>query len=160
MGQFSWLYSDTGKAMKDDLVRNSYLLVPPPFQKEYGEWILETCYDGYGHFGSKPYDVYELVVIWNREHLTEEMLIKPERASYQDEEWYQKALERYQRKIRRLISFKETGECTDGRLREIGIDIACYDEQNEYLPYPIKITSKPMRYEEAKASKSDPDQGW
>ena len=44
--------------------------------------------------------------------------------------------------------------------REIGIEIACYDEQNAALPYPIKITSKPMEYDEVEPSKRDPNQGW
>lgn len=48
----------------------------------------------------------------------------------------------------------------DDRIRRIGIDIACYDEDNAALKYPIKITSKPMEYSEAEPSISDPDQGW
>lgn len=44
--------------------------------------------------------------------------------------------------------------------RELGIAIACYDEQNAALPYPIKITSKPMEYDEIGPSISDPNQGW
>lgn len=45
-------------------------------------------------------------------------------------------------------------------LREIGIDIACYDEDNTALTYPIKITTKEMEYEEVAPSLSDPNQGW
>ena len=45
-------------------------------------------------------------------------------------------------------------------LREIGIDIACYDEDNAVLKYPIKITTKEMEYEEVAPSLSDPNQGW
>lgn len=48
----------------------------------------------------------------------------------------------------------------DNWKREIGIDIACYDEQNAKLPYPIKITSKLMEYDEVSPSLSDPNQGW
>lgn len=45
-------------------------------------------------------------------------------------------------------------------LREIGIAIACYDEQNEKLPYPIKITyDGTARYEDCRPSKSDEGQG-
>lgn len=44
--------------------------------------------------------------------------------------------------------------------RLIGIDIACYDEQNESIPFPIKITTKPMNYNDVAPSKSDPNQGW
>ncbi len=45
-------------------------------------------------------------------------------------------------------------------LRDIGIDISCYDEQNTALPYPIKIThDKNAVYEDCDASLSDPDQG-
>lgn len=45
--------------------------------------------------------------------------------------------------------------------RYVGIDIACYDEQNEGLQYPIKITHDPDAvYEDCKPSPSDPNQGW
>lgn len=44
--------------------------------------------------------------------------------------------------------------------RSLGIDIACYDEQNGSLPYPIKISHKPMKYEDATPSISDLNQGW
>ena len=46
-------------------------------------------------------------------------------------------------------------------LREIGIDIACYDEQNADLPYPIKITHDANAvYEDCEPSPADPCQGW
>jgi hypothetical protein len=48
----------------------------------------------------------------------------------------------------------------DDKDRDIGIDIACYDEENDKLKYPIKITEKPMKYEDAKSSDSCPDQGY
>ena len=67
MGQFSWLYSDTNKQVVDNKEADAYLLVPEPYQEEYGKYILETCYDGYGHFGN--YDVYELVALWNRKNM-------------------------------------------------------------------------------------------
>ena len=45
-------------------------------------------------------------------------------------------------------------------LRWLGIIMACYDEDNFALEYPIKITSKEMEYEHTSPSKSDPNQGW
>jgi hypothetical protein len=48
----------------------------------------------------------------------------------------------------------------DDYLREIGIDIACYDYQNKNLKYPIKITYNANAvYENCKYSKGDPNQG-
>ena len=45
--------------------------------------------------------------------------------------------------------------------RYVGIDIACYDEQNARLRYPIKITHDcEAVYEDCEPSKSDPNQGW
>lgn len=35
-------------------------------------------------------------------------------------------------------------------LREIGLDITAYDEQNKNLKYPIKITREPAKYERVK----------
>lgn len=49
---------------------------------------------------------------------------------------------------------------SDKQIRQYGIDIACYDEQNFALKYPIKITSCRMPYEKVEASLGDPNQGW
>ena len=69
MGMFSWIYSDTKKRLINNREKDSYLLVPPPFQKKYGKYIHESCYDGYGHFGR--YDVYNLIPEWNKEMIPE-----------------------------------------------------------------------------------------
>ena len=45
-------------------------------------------------------------------------------------------------------------------LCDVGIDIACYDESNEALPFPIKITrTKRLKYWELPPSKKDLAQG-
>lgn len=45
--------------------------------------------------------------------------------------------------------------------RSIGIEIACYDEDNAALPYPIKIAKrKTSIYEKCPPSIGDPDQGF
>ena len=44
--------------------------------------------------------------------------------------------------------------------RNIGIDIACENEANAAVKFPIKISKeKPESYEQYKASKTDPFQG-
>lgn len=48
----------------------------------------------------------------------------------------------------------------DDHDRHIGIDIACYDEDNAKLKYPIKIVRNPAPYDEVEASKSCPNQGY
>ncbi len=80
MGFFSWLYSDTNKPMKCTRSMDSYLLVPPEFQEEYGEYVYERNYDGLGYMGL--YNVYELVAIWNRNHLNTNMIDKPKAGTY------------------------------------------------------------------------------
>ena len=45
--------------------------------------------------------------------------------------------------------------------RYAGIDIACYDEQNAALRFPIKITHDPDAvYKDCGPSPNDPNQGW
>lgn len=44
--------------------------------------------------------------------------------------------------------------------RLVGICLACYDEDNVRLPYPIKITKEPYEYGSVGASEADPNQGW
>lgn len=148
MGQFSWIYSDTNKQLVDDKRADTYLLVPKPFQQKYGKAIYESCYDGYGRFGQ--YDVYDLVPEWNKEMIPE--IIRRSKNG----NWVCSTDEN---DIANLQNYYDGKEITC-ELRHIGIIMACYDEDNFALEYPIKITTKEMEYEDIKASKSDPNQGW
>jgi len=165
MGQFSWLDCKTGEQVLDNVKRNVYVLVPKEFG---GGHIKEECYDGYGDFGG--HDVYDLVADWNREHLAKEMLQDILTTDYSkgDEKYYIYGLKRQIHTVQRLMDFKSG--LPDDQMqekyekdykREIGIDIACYDNQNMALPYPIKITHDPNAvYEDCEPSLSDPNQGW
>lgn len=148
MGQFSWIYSDTKKALLDGVPADTYLLVPKPFQEKYGKAIYESCYDGYGNFGG--YDVYDLIPEWNRDMVPE--IIRRIRqgeweCSVDDEE------------ISDLQNYYE-GKPITCNLRHLGIILACYNEDNFKLKYPIKITTKELDYDSVTPSKSDPNQGW
>ena len=167
MGQFSWIdCKNKERAILDGERVDTFVLVPEEFSSTYGKHIKEECYDGYGHFGG--FDVYELVALWNREHVGTENLIKPVPEQYPEYKWYENALEKYDRKCERLNDFIkgsswETMKEKYGSsfLREIGIDIGCYDEQNAALEYPLKIThDENAVYEDCDPSKGDPHQGW
>lgn len=147
MGQFSWKYSDTKKQLVNGKRADTYLLVPPEFQEKYGKAIYEPCYNGYGRFGG--YDIYELIALWNKEMIPE--IIEKIRLG----EWRCGS----EQDIPNLQDFYEDAEI-DCELRWIGIVMACYDEDNRRLKYPIKITTKVMEYDEVKPSLSDPRQGW
>lgn len=169
MGQFSWLDCITEEQVIDNKTRDVYVLVPKEFHDKYGERIKETCYDGYGRFGG--YDIYDLVAEWNRAKLTHHMLrdCMTKSWSADDTEYYIKGLRRQIVAADRLYDYKE-GKMSDEEMaakygddwkRILGIDIACYDEQNEALPYPIKITHNATAvYENCQPSKEDPNQGW
>lgn len=151
MGQFSWLYSDTGKQILNNESKDSYLLVPPKFQSKFGKYIKEKCYDGYGHFGE--YDVYALVAYWNKDMIPE-ILRRAENGT-----WKCPITDSDKQKM------TEYKEATDNKMyfedsRYVGILMACYTEDNAKLEYPIKITTKPMDYDQVEASKKDPKQGW
>ena len=148
MGQFSWIYSDTLKQLIDNKFANTYLLVPKPFQKKYGKAIYEECYDGYGRFGR--YDVYDLIAEWNKEMIPE--IIRRIKSG----NWQCSTCEN---DIINLQNYYQ-GKSIDCELRWLGIIMACYDEDNFVLDYPIKITTKEMEYEAVKPSRSDPCQGW
>ena len=148
MGQFSWIYSDTKKQVVDNKIADTYLLVPRPFQSKYGKAIYEYCYDGYGNFGA--YDIYDLIPEWNKEMIPE--IIR----RIKNGNWKCRTSEE---DIQNLTNYYE-GKPITCELRWLGIVMACYDEDNFALKYPIKITSKEMDYEDVKPSKSDPNQGW
>ena len=84
------------------------------------------------------------------------------------EKYFQIALNLRKKMINSMLDYKYGVTSDDvmserygeGWKREIGIAIACYNEQNASLHYPIKIVSNPdIVYEEAKPSLSDPYQG-
>lgn len=138
MGQFSWLDCVTGEQVIDNRRRNVYVLIPKRFG---GGHIKEECYDGYGNFGG--HDIYELVVDWNRAFLEE---------YHKDHSFECKWLQNRSSVEDALANMEK---------RDIGISLACYDDDNASLYYPIKITHDPKAvYEWCPPSRSDPDQGW
>lgn len=146
MGQFSWLDCITKEQVIDNACCDVYVLIPKEFG---GGHIKETCYDGYGHFGG--HDIYELVVDWNTPYIDQILKEKSEFRSG----W----VETYEEDFRRLEKGEPIRPETEKRI--LGIAIACYDEDNERLRYPIKITHDPTAvYERCGMSESDPDQGW
>lgn len=147
MGQFSWRDCVTGKPILDDVRKTSYLLIPSKFG---GGHIEEPCYDGYGRFGGK--DVYNLVVDWNKEMIPE-IIRRIKNGSWQCTSGGNDT-------ITNLQNFYE-GKPITCEKRWLGIVMACYDEDNFALEYPIKITyNERVSYEECKPSPSDPNQGW
>lgn len=108
--------------------------------------IKESYYEGYSEFGG--YDVYKLVVDWNKEHLTEifEKLaqkdpkhwgyyLKPLAEAYQNDD-----MQTVDTEIHNIMQSKNSmPDFNTEWKRIIGIAIAC--ENNENLPFPIKITS-------------------
>lgn len=151
MGQFSWLDCLTGEQIVDDKERDVYVLVPKEFG---GGHIKETCYDGYGNFGG--HDIYDLIVDWNCNHLD---YIKDKLDTWVCE-WIR---EKFSDEFNKMLNGDEV-TFTSGWLKEkrdMGIALACYDDDNERLYYPIKIThNKNAVYEMCPPSKGDPNQGW
>ena len=142
------IYSDINKQLIDNRMADTYLLVPKLFQEKYGKAIYESYYDGYGRFGR--YDVYDLIPEWNKEMIPE--IIRRIKAG----NWNCSTSEN---DITNLQNYYE-GKPITCELRWLGIVMACYDEDNFALEYPIKITTKEMEYEEVAPSLGDPNQGW
>ena len=158
MGQFSWLYCDSGKQMIDNRLKDSYLLVPREFG---GGHIVEECYDGYGRMGG--HDVYDLVADWNREWAKQ----NPDYVSRScgrigDQAWYPFYTDLSLSREEVVKKWEETGNARIWfEWRIIGIEIACYDEDNAAIRYPIKIAEYEWStYEGSAPSESDPNQGW
>lgn len=155
MGQFSWLDCKTGEQVLVGFGRSSYLLVPREFG---GGHIEEGWYDGYGHFCGR--DVYDLVAEWNREHIDLDVI--PSKSWC---EWHfggegkaRKAFDDFRDDVDDETMCERYG---DDYKRVIGIAIACRDDDNAGIRYPIKIThDESAVYEECEPSRNDPDQGW
>lgn len=142
MGQFSWLDCKTGEQILDDVRRDVYVLVPKEFG---GGHIKEECYDGYGRFGG--HDIYDLVVDWNMAYIHE----------------YIAEADKFHSRLLGLkdMTMDEVDKMIKEDKRSVGIDLACYDVDNERLHFPIKIThDENAVYEYCAPSLADPNQGW
>ena len=142
MGCFSWITCDTRKAVKIGRNKSVYVLIPEKF----------------------------LVADWNKEYATVDNLRKPKRSEWgndsDSEEFFERAMDWYKERCQRLNDFKILSDedmkekYGEDYKRSIGIDIACYNDQNAALKYPIKIAErKKSVYETCEPSLSDPDQG-
>ncbi len=166
MGSFSWYASDTNRAIRSDNPFPVYALQPN------GGPLLEVEYEGYGVFGGQ--DIYDLVADWNRKYLAEHpeflvlcrgMVTPDKQTAYLDGApkrvdkfaWYplyadlSNSRQEIEREMRENDDYWE--------YRDIGIDIACYNERNFSLPFPIKLVEQPVPYFAASASTKDPEQG-
>ena len=105
--------------------------------------IKESCYEGYGIFGG--HDVYELVVDWNKDHLTEIPSI-PGFKTWCDPDAFYAIMKAYQEDDKVALqaaieAAQKKNNCVfrEDWKRAVGIYIAC--QNNALLPYPIKIVN-------------------
>lgn len=174
MGCFSWMFADKGNEKNLKIGHKGYLLLPN------GGELKESCYEGYGEFDGQ--DAYDLVADWNREYLSQHPEFEiVQCGNYWDEvkqDWIPKAPPK---RVDEFVWYPYYADLSLSRkdivqkvladpkapygnkiyeYRFIGIDIACYDDQNAALPYPIKVVSKKgLKYNEVPASENDPEQG-
>ena len=152
------------------------------FPKEFGgsnAQINVDMYEDYGVFGTE--DIYCLVADWNRKWISEHPdFVRPHSIEYaknnpkyparplKEMSWWpfysDLSLSRSEvvRRWAEKVNFgKEKCDRVLVEYRQIGIDIACYNDDNAALPYPIKIAKNPDSvYEECPPSIGDPDQGF
>lgn len=156
MGQFSWLDCVTGEQIIDNKRRKVYLLVPKQFAETYGPRILEEEYDGYGNFGK--YDVYDLIADWNK-GMIPEIIRRAKNGTWKTS--ISDADIAFMNAFYRDEPYTEIKPTGFTEKRWIGILMACSDDDNAALEYPIKITYSPTAvYEKCDPSPVDRDQGW
>lgn len=159
MGFFSWLTGDTERSICNIYSGRKtfpvYILIPNEFG---GKYFKEEHYGGYGVFAGQ--DIYELVADWNREFLskTPDFIIPSKNKKVSELEWYKLYSNLSLNKKDLEKEMKKLNECFE--YRWIGIDIACYDQDNEALLNPIKITEFETNYLYAAPSKSCACQGY
>lgn len=155
MGSFSWYASDTGRAIQIHRPVRVYALQPD------GEPLKESAYDGCGEFAGQ--DIYDLVADWNRMFLSEHpdfLLIKDgKQVPVSSFCWY--PIYADLKNTREEVTQKVKQLCGNPVFdyRWIGIDIACDNQNNFRIPYPIKIVQYIVPYCDAQPSMRDPYQG-
>ena len=154
MGCFSWMFADTDNQYPLLIGKPGYVLCPD------GKLIFESSYGGYGLFNE--YDIYDLVVEWNRPYIKD--YLKNKKDNYLN--WPDQLIEAIQisdERAQQIIGnyYLPGSYMISEWKRNLGIEIACYDEDNAGLPYPIKIVRNPYycNYSALPPSKSDDGQG-
>ena len=153
MGSFSFVFADRpskkypnrkyANITPYDKVR---ILIP----KEFGGGFIDTTYEDYGRFradNNEVFDIYELIAVWNKD-------IKPPLAKQIALVGTENTSAKYGQKI--------IDRNTDIN-RIVGINIGCYDNQVDALPYPPKLVypDDARTYEQVKqVSYGDPEQGF
>ena len=143
MGSFSWYNADKqNNIIYGDTVK---MLIP----KEFGGGYILGIYEDYGDINENGiiHDIYELVALWNNKKLYNTVkkmdYTNPSRKPSDNDINSKKNVTHF--------------------VRNYGIAIACYDEDNAKCKYPIKIVSEKsnLTYEECEnISLSDEAQGF
>ena len=133
--KYAWRYADTKKLVTEK--NEFFFLIPKEFQEQYGFGIYSAVYTEAGRFG-RIRSLYDLILEWNKESIPDilKMLCKKENCFISKERWGELLLFYY-------------GIDTKSSSAELGKCLAHY---NTMLPYPIKITTKPVSYEKMPAS--------
>lgn len=148
MGSFSWLRADVSTDRANIAIRDNFACLIP---KEFGGGKIIDNYRDYGDLydekTGKKYDMYELLAFWNKD------------MSYGDG-----TVKDYLKWDGEFPNLKSKDNYTNDN-RSIGINIGCYDEDMQYLKYPLKLVSYNYginnTYEECQfRSFSDPAQGF
>lgn len=162
MGTFSWMFADEENRHNLQIGHRGYIALPD------GNFLYERGYAGYGIFDGQ--DVYELVVQWNREYIAASPNAEVPCGSkrhgvfiakrFRDYWWYPVIADLTLSRDEIVQELQALNPDSYHDLRGVGINIACYDEDNEALPFPIKITrTKSLKYWELPPSKADIAQG-
>ena len=106
--------------------------------------IPEPCYEGYGMFGD--HDVYDLVVDWNKDHLTD-IPQMPGFKPWGRTEAYHAIMLAYQNDDQAALQAAIDSAANDDPSMRTG-------ENNALIPYPIKIVNckRPRPYDQLRPS--------
>ena len=152
MNSFSWMKADNLSLIPNVIYGQPFKLLIP---KEFGGGYIIDAYQNYGRIGynsdgSPRYDIYELLAFWNGDMWLDEPYVKVRDVlkyskNYSEEFPIMKAIDKY----------------TENN-RNIGIEIAGYDEGMKNLKFPLKLVSVAYTgsYEDCRnISLNDPNQG-
>ena len=140
MGMFSWVCSDSGKALTcydcsgKNTTKKAFMLIPKEFGG--GSYKVDNNYDGYGVFyddNGKGHDAFEELAKWNG------VAVKDDK-----QESRCKAIDLYYTPLDSSRSQYEDGN---------------YNNE-EVMDYPLKIVEKEVAYELAEPCTDDSNQGW